>query len=556
MHHALSRFLLALLCVPGFQALADSLDNLPAQWQQQLNQVAPIDIATLQADEQKAISETRSRIEDILQSQTPETRQLASEYGNLGNLYLTHGLYTTADACYSNAIRLAPDAFPWAYYSAYLAQENGNMDQALTRYMQASKLDPNYPPARYRLAQVYADLNREDEAYAMYNSLINEPGFEAAAHNGVGQVFMMKHDYSDAIEHFNRALELAPEATQIHYPLALALRATGETQLAKQHLQKYGKQPVVINDPLVDALEALKDPASRHFVAAMTAVLKKDFGKAVTEFESGLQYQPDNTAARTSYARVLYLHGNKDKARSQLEQVVQQDPGKTLALFLLAMLDDETNQREQAAKLYHRVIQLSPHHEGAHFFLGNYYLHARDYINALAHYDRVIQQDDKNIPAHIFKLVAMMGNGSPDSELLAASRHITARVPGLIHIKRIEVLLLALSDDAGVRNSNLALELAEQMYQAGQYPVNMELLALATASSGNFARASEQMQKAISAEQQHDSSANLDRMNASLQLLQNNRLPGLHWQDEIRHMLPPPTRALATFRDYPDPNPI
>jgi sorbitol-specific phosphotransferase system component IIBC len=126
----------------------------------------------------------------------------------------------------------------------------------------------------------------------------------------------------------------------------------------------------------------------------------------------------------------------------------------------------------------------------------------------------------------------------------------------MIHIKRIEVLLLALSNDTDVRNSGLALQLAEQMYTSGQYPVNMELLALATASSGNFEQAREQMQNAIAAETQHKSSSNLKRMNDNLLLLQQKQLPGLYWQDEIRHMLPPPTRALATFRDYPDLNPI
>jgi len=544
-----------LISVTGFHAFADSLDSLPAPWQR-LKSVIQVETSTLKADEQNAISEARKRIEELLQSRQPDIKQLASEYGNLGNLYLTHDLYTSADACYSNAIQLSPDAFPWAYYSAYLAQENGNMDEALSRYLNAAKLDPNYLPARYRLAQVYSDLNRTDEAYALYNSLINEPGFEAAACNGIGQVFLLKQDHNNAIKYFTRALELAPEASQIHYPLALSLRATGKTELAKQHLQLYGKQPIVIKDPLVDALEALKDPASRHFVAAMTAVLKKDLDKAATEFETGLEYQPDNTAARTSYARVLYLNGDKSKSRSQLELVVKQDPDKTLAIFLLALLDDESSNREEAIRLYERVIQLNPSHEGAHFFLGNLYLHANDYINALKHYDAVIQQNEKNIPAYSFKLVAMMGNSSPDSELLAVARQITGRAPNMIHIKRIELLLLALSNDTDVRNSRLALQLAEQMYKSGQYPVNMELLALATASSGNFELAREQMQNAIAAETQHKTSSNLKRMNDNLLLLEQKQLPALYWQDEIRHMLPPPTRALATFRDYPDLNPI
>jgi len=45
-------------------------------------------------------------------------------------------------------------------------------------------------------------------------------------------------------------------------------------------------------------------------------------------------------------------------------------------------------------------------------------------------------------------------------------------------------------------------------------------------------------------------------MQDNLLLLQNKQLPVLNWQLEIAYMLPPPTNALAAFRDYPDANPI
>jgi tetratricopeptide (TPR) repeat protein len=538
------------------QVFADSLDNLPARWQQQLESVIQVDISPLKPVEQKAIEQARSNVDALLLSVNTDTKQLASEYGKLGNLYLTHDLFTTADSCYSNAIKLAPGHFPWAYYSAYLAQQDGNMQLALTRFKLASELDPEYLPARYRLAQVYLELNRLDEAYTLFNQLLSEAEFKAAAYNGLGQVFLMKQEYTSAAEHFTRALELAPEANSIHYPLALSLRAAGNKQLAKQHLQQYGKRELIISDPLVDALEALKDPASRHFVAAMSAVLKKEYANAITEFKEGLEYEPENAAARTSYARVLYLNNDKEKSREQLDQVIAKKPEKTLALFLLALLNDESNKNSEAAELYRRVIKLDPAHEGAHFFLGNYYLRINDYSNASKHYETVTQYNEKNIPARVFNLVAKMGDGAPDKELIGLAQQITDRVPNMLSIKRIRVLLLALSNDADVRNSEVARNLAEQMFKHAQYPVNLELLALTTASTGNFDLAVQQMQKAITAEQQFERSSNLERMQNNLLLLQKRQLPELQWQHEIANMLPPPTHALATFRDYPDANPI
>ena len=539
------------------QVIADGLDELSPQWQhKQLEPVIQVDLSPLKPLEQKAIEQARAKVDALLQSATSDTKQLATLYGKLGNQYLSHNLYTSAEACYDNAIKLAPGYFPWVYYSAYMAQKNGNMKAALSRFELAVELDPEYLPARYRLAQVNLELNRLDEAYALFNELLSNEEFKAAAHNGLGQVYLMKQDYTSAAEHFTRALELAPEANSIHYPLAMALRAAGNQQLAKQHLQQYGKHEIVINDTLVNALEALKDPASRHFVAAMTAVMKKEYANAITEFEQGLEYEPENAAARTSYARVLYLNGDKEKSREQLEQVIAQKPDKTLALFLLALLNDESHNNEEAAELYRRVIKLDPAHEGARFFLGNYYLHIKDYTNASKQYESVMRYTVKNNPAHVFNLVARMGGGASDKELIELAQQITDRVPNMLSIKRIQILLLALSKDEGVRDSELAQNMAEQLYKQAQYPVNMELLALTNASAGDFDLAVQQMSKAVTAEQQYKHSINLKRMQDNLLLLQNKKLPELHWQQEITYMQPPPTHALASFRDYPDPNPI
>jgi tetratricopeptide (TPR) repeat protein len=551
-----SIFLAQLVFVFSFQAGADNLDKLPPHWQQKLEGVIQVDITPLKPAEQKAIGEARAKVDALLLPAKTDTKQLASAYGSLGNLYLTHDLYTSADACYSNAIQLAPDNFPWAYYTAYLAQEDGNLQAALSRLKQASQLDPEYRPAAYRLAQVYLELNQLDEAYTLFHQLLSEEEFKAAAHNGLGQVFLNKQEYINAVEHFNQALELAPEATSIHYPLALSLRAAGNKQLAKQHLQQFGKGEIIIKDPLVEALETLKDPASRHFVAAMSAVLKKEYGSAITEFEHGLQYEPNNTAARTSYARVLYLNNDREKSREQLNQVIAQKPDKTLALFLLALLNDESGKNKEAAELYKRVIKLDPTHEGAHFYLGNYYMRNKDYSNASKHYETVIQNNARNIPAHVFNLVARMGSGASDKELFALSQQVTDRIPNMFTIKRIQILLLALSNDKDVRDSVLAKNMAEQMYKLGQHPINLELLALTTASTGDFDLAMEQMRKAISTEQQYKKGRSIKRMQKNLLLLQKKQLPSLNWDEEIAHMQPPPTHALATFRDYPDPNPI
>ena len=556
MHNILTGILLPILCLTGYPATADNLDELPPNWRQQLQPVVLVDVTPLKPDEQKAIIQARNKLDSILGGGSTEPQELAAGFGRLGNLYLAHELFTSADACYHNAMLLQPDYFPWAYYSAYLAQELGKMHTAVPRYKKALQLDPEYLPVRYRLANVYLELNRLDEAATLFRSIIHDPELMAAAHYGLGQVYLTKREYDKAAEHFGRALELQPEATQTHYPLALSLRATGNTQLAKQHLEKSGRQNIVIKDRLVDALEALKDPARRYFVQAMIAVIDKEYQKAVNAFKSGLEYEPDNTAARTSFARALYLNGDKKQARIQLQQITDEDPDKALALFLFALLDDEENNKQSAIALYKRVLKIDPAHEGANFFLANYYLRNKDYLAAITHYKAALENNGKNLPARTYLLVAMMNSGTSDKEILSLATGISNEAPNLFAIKRIQILLLAFSKQDGVRNTDKAVRLANQFYKNRNYPANLELLALATAANGDFELGTRYMRNALDEEKKYNNSLNVKRMAHHLELLESKKLPELEWKGELDHMMPPRTRALPAFRDYPDANPI
>ena len=539
-------------------AVADGISDLPDAWHSTLTPVEEIEISTLKPDEQQAIVNGRAEIVQLLHDSSPSAppQDLARAYGKLGSEYQAHSLNTSADNCFRNAMLLEPDNFRWAYYLAYNAHKSGNMPLALERLQAALKLDSDYPPAISRLGQTYLDLDQLDNAQAQFSKLLDMDGFQAAGHNGLGQVLLLKHDYADAVEHFTKALELEPGATQIHYPLAQALRGLGRNEEAQAQLKLYANQRLIIPDPLVEALDKFKNPAHHHFVIAMTSVRKNQYEKAVTEFEAGLKLDPDNTAARTSYARVLYLAGSDNQARSELEHVLAQDPNKQLAVFLLALLEDAANKPEEAADLYHRVLEINPDHDGANFFLGNYYLRKHDYKQALEYYDRSIANDAGNLPARLYRLVALMGNDSPDAEVRDAVGAINERAPGLYPPLRIRILLLALSRDAGVRNTALAQSLATQINQGDRNPLNTELMSLADAAAGDFDAAIPLMQQAMETERQRGHDFNADRMQDQLTQLHKKQLPELRWTAEIRYLVPPATKPLASFRDYPDANPI
>ena len=56
--------------------------------------------------------------------------------------------------------------------------------------------------------------------------------------------------------------------------------------------------------------------------------------------------------ARISYARTLYLTGDKSEAREALEDAVASQPDNSLGLFLLGVLTEEQGDADKAADYY------------------------------------------------------------------------------------------------------------------------------------------------------------------------------------------------------------
>jgi len=80
----------------------------------------------------------------------------------------------------------------------------------------------------------------------------------AAAQAGLGEIALSNGNFSSAIHSLEQALKTQPEATSLHYPLAMAYRKAGALNKARAHLQENGRVKPRIPDPLMDNLKALK----------------------------------------------------------------------------------------------------------------------------------------------------------------------------------------------------------------------------------------------------------------------------------------------------------
>ena len=91
-----------------------------------------------------------------------------------------------------------------------------------------------------RLGGTSLDHGRPDHAQRLFREALALAPNSAAALGGLGRAVLAGGNHARAVEYLVRALTIEPEATSLHYPLALAYRGLGELERADAHLRGRG----------------------------------------------------------------------------------------------------------------------------------------------------------------------------------------------------------------------------------------------------------------------------------------------------------------------------
>jgi tetratricopeptide (TPR) repeat protein len=539
------------LALASAQVQGDALSELPAPWEGALAPVAEIDISGAEPLMREAVAEARAEVAGLLDAAEPDRATLAGAYGRLGALLMLLEVEAQADVCFRNAQALQRDEFRWPYYAGYLAMMAGNSDEALAYLEGARSIDPSYPTLALRLGKVHLDRNELPQARAELEKVADVPGLVTAANYYLGQIALMERVFEAAAAHFEKALAADPDATEVHYPLAQAYRALGKDQLAREHLSRFQPKDPVAEDPLLAQLQGAAQRSLPAFHKGIHAIRQGDYAAAAERFAEGLAIDPENAAARVSYARALYLAGRAEEAEAELGAALAASPNDVLANFLKAVLLQRKGDLEGAAAGYRRTLELDPEHAGARFYLANLEFAARRYADAAAGYERALAAEQEIAPARLLALVARYRAGLPEAEVGQRLADLLAEHPEDPVLAYAQARLLAAARDQSLRRPDDALTLASRLSLLQPVPPNQRALALAQAANGDFSQAARTQEQALAMAAWMAPPTELQVMQAELDTYREGRLPADPWPERDLLLSPPPFDAVAPFRDYP-----
>lgn len=527
---------------PVYEPVADDRDLLPIP----LPNLAQTDPVV-----QRVLLAARAELDSLVAQREVPRPDLAEAYGEMGLLYHAHLVFAAAEPCYRNAHSLAPDDPRWPYYLAYLSEQNGRLEQAAAGYRGTLEIQPDHAQARLRLGQIYLELDRFALAEPLFQASTRVEKLQGAALFGLGQLALAQKDPERAIRLLQQALVVSPEASQMHYPLAMAYRAQGDLKRARYHLAKRGNREPPIPDPLIDALGRLAAGPDTLFHYAMSAVRRKQYEVAIEALTQVLGMEPGSIASRVSLARALYLNGDREAAKDRLAESLTQEPDHGLANFLMGVLYDESGAAELANTYFRKTLSVEPQHGGAHFFLANLLVRAGDHAAATRHYHMAVQHDPENTPARLGEIRALGLGGAPHAKIQDRLEAAHERFPGHTEFTYYLALLLVASPEAGVRDVSRALALAKQLDETRRLPQHAEVMAMAHARLGHFEQAVVVQEGALAAAMALNRFDLLLRLGAGLTRYREGRPSPIVWGEASLLPSPPVSNALGAFRDYP-----
>ncbi|HXX24712.1 MAG TPA: tetratricopeptide repeat protein [Terriglobia bacterium] len=292
-------------------------------------------------------------------------------YQNLGIVYLSQKRYPEAITTLEKAIRLNP-RLPGAYVILGLAHyELYQSHQAVTAFQHATRLNPNDTNAIFFLGKAQMQSGNYRDAAATFEKLRqSRPKDPDVLYNlGLAHLKLLT-----AAEDGLR--EIAPQ------PYQLAL-------LEAQHAADYSNDAAAIQY-FQEALRLKPDAVGIHYGLGSAYARASKFEEAAQEFKEELRINPNDSLALWRLGEIT-LHQNPTEAVQYLRQAVSLNPGLPQAVLAYGRALLRTGETEKSIEQFQRVVKLAPEEDSVHYLLANAYRKLGRQAESIAEMDRFQQ---------------------------------------------------------------------------------------------------------------------------------------------------------------------
>ena len=224
----------------------------------------------------------------------------------------------------------------------------------------------------------------------LFRHALDVTGGNYLAHHNLGVALADEGRFPEAVQQYQAALQIAPDAANVQTDYGNALAKSGHIPEAIEHYRA--------------ALRVLPDsPITRNDLANALAATPGRVPEAIAEYQTALRLKPDYEEARNNLAQVQ-SHAAK----------MQYNQGVDLA---------KSSQPESAIAHFEEALRLNPDYVDAHNNLGVVLAGTGRVEEAISHFETALRIDPNSADAHVNLGIALSGIPGRTPE---AMRHFEA----------------------------------------------------------------------------------------------------------------------------------
>ena len=225
----------------------------------------------------------------------------------------------------------------------------------------------------------------------------------AVTETNLGVALQAAGRLDESIDHYHRAIALAPDYPPAYNNLATAQRAKGQTADAIATYQQALRLRPEYPEAQYNLANALID-AGRPAAAA-------------DHFRIALQTLPGSADVHNNLGIALIGQGKRDEAVAEFREALRVDPASAKAHRNLGDLLGSARQYDEAVSHYRRAVQLDPGDAATHYDFGSLLLEIDRVEEAIDEFRAALQADPKSVVAHNNLGIALGSQGRMDAAI-------------------------------------------------------------------------------------------------------------------------------------------
>jgi tetratricopeptide (TPR) repeat protein len=492
--------------------------------------VALPDLSRVEKSVQEQVREQYSSLLDLQKGSAPAA-ELGNAYGAMGKLLMAAEQFDAAESYLLNSQTLLPGDYRWPYYLGHLNKSRGALAKSVASFERALQLQPHDVTTLFWLGEVHLIEGRPEVAEQLFAQALSRDSRSAPARFGLGRAALAKQDYKGAVKHLEDASALNDQAVNIHYPLALAYRALGETEKAEAHLRQRGDFELLPPDPLMQELKELLESAIGYELRGERALGSGDWTAAAGYFRKGLELAPASPSLRHKLGTALFMMGDARAALQQFEQVVQVSPEYAKAHYSLGVLMQTSGRTLEAVERFSAAVKHAPDYVEARVRLAELLRRSGRLQDSLSHYRHVLAIDPRAAEASFGYAMALvrLRRYQEARDRLSDATKLHPDQAGLAHA--LARLLSAAPDDR-VRDGRRAMAVMQGLADEQRRMDSGETMAMMFAELGQYEEAAAWQREAMAAASRAGRADLAQRMAGNLRLYEARRPCRTPWRDE------------------------